>query len=384
MFQRILVPLDGSPTAEIALDFAAPIAEQFAARLVLLRAYAGAEQSARLLAIAQSQPGGMMDPQTINLVTETAEVAEQDSREYLAAQAQRLAGRGFAVDTVHVDGEPADAILDEAKRDAQTLIVISSHGRGGLGRAVFGSVTESVLHKATAPLLLVRAYVSEATRGAEGGDMEIEIGADVMGTDGKLGEVDRVIVDARSDKVTDIVVKHGFVFGRERVVPLRHVLNTEGGNVYLDMDKRMFETMDGFSDDRYRAPDPSYSGPPGYNNEQFLMDETVAIGPMAAYGGTGAPLGFPGGEQTSPDDMARPTVSAGTHVLDVDGEKVGEVHEVSFNAANGAINHLSIRRGLIFKHDTELPADWVKEVSDDGVMLRVRKGEVEALVAEEK
>jgi hypothetical protein len=158
------------------------------------------------------------------------------------------------------------------------------------------------------------------------------------------------------------------------------VTKVENGVVHVDLDEKHFEIMDGYTDDRYHAPDPSYTGPPGFNNEDFLMDVTVAEGPTAGYaGGPTPPLGFPGGQQITPDDMVRPAVSSGTPVLDSTGEKVGEVHEMAFASDGGAPTRLVARSGFIFHRDTEIPVSMIAEISDDGVMLNVAKADVEKL-----
>jgi sporulation protein YlmC with PRC-barrel domain len=213
--------------------------------------------------------------------------------------------------------------------------------------------------------------------------MDVTIGAEVRGSDGKLGDVHRVIVDARTGHVTDLVVKHGFLFGNERVVPLSSVTKVENGVVYLDTDKEAFERFHGFADDRYRAPDPDYVGPPGYDNTEFLLDEVTSIG-VASYGQVEPPLGYPGGEQVSPDDMQRPVIRQGSAVLDVNGEKIGEVSELSLDPDGGAPRHLSVKHGLLFKHEIELPLAWVREIGDDGVLLSVTKAELERRLDQEK
>jgi len=156
---------------------------------------------------------------------------------------------------------------------------------------------------------------------------EVGIGSAVEGTDGKLGEVHRVIVDARTNNVTDIVVKHGFVFGKERMVPLSYVDRVDDdGTVHVKLDEHGFEGMQAFADDRFHAPDPDYVGPPGFHNGTFLLDTVFFESAGTGGGWAGKPLGYPGGEQISPDDMQRPMIEPGSPILDVDGEKIGEVH----------------------------------------------------------
>lgn len=213
--------------------------------------------------------------------------------------------------------------------------------------------------------------------------LEVRIGAEVRGADGKLGEVHRVIVDARTGNVTDLVVKHGFLFGNERVVPLGCVTKVEGGVVYLDADKQAFERFNGYTDDRYRAPDPNYVGPPGFSNTEFLLDEITSIG-VASYGQVEPPLGYPGGEQVSADDMQRPALQEGSAVLDANGEKVGEISELSLDPDGGAPRHIAVKRGFLFTEEMDLPLAWVQEIGDDGVLLNVTKADVEQQLQREK
>ncbi len=210
----------------------------------------------------------------------------------------------------------------------------------------------------------------------------VSFGATVMGTGGKLGEIHRVIVDARTNTVTDLVVKHGFVFGNERMVPLSYVDRVDAdGTVQVTLDERGFAALDGFTDAHFHAPNPSYLGPPGFATGQFLLS-TVMLGGAAGGGGglAGKPGGYPGGQETSPDAMARPTLSPGTPIVDRDGEQVGEVHELAFAAPGGEPQRLVMRRGHLFHTDTEIPIGWVADLSDTGVVLNVTRARIESLV----
>jgi len=215
--------------------------------------------------------------------------------------------------------------------------------------------------------------------------MDVSIGADVIGTDGKLGEVQGVIVDARSEKVTELVVKHGGLFsGNARLVPLASVTRAEGDQIHVDLDKQHFDILNGFTEEGVRGPDPDYVGPPdadqqGTHQGNFEFRTTWAMGSMGGLGTSGKPLGYPGGEQLAPDFSQRPAVVAGTPVLAADGEKVGEVGEFAATADTGTPQRLTMKTGFLFKKETELPADWIKAVTDDGILLHVAKSEVEAL-----
>lgn len=208
----------------------------------------------------------------------------------------------------------------------------------------------------------------------------ITIGADVIGTDGRLGEVTRVIADAHTDTVTDIVVKHGSLLAaRERVVPIVHVARVADGAVHLDLDKQGFERMDGFSDERH-GPNPDYVGPPpadlqGTYRGNFTYDAQWAAGAAGAI--SGKPMGYPGGEQIAPDFLQRPDIAKGTAVLAADGEKVGEVGEFAVEPESGRPLRMTLRRGTLFKHEREVPLSWIQDLSSDGVVLNVRKADVD-------
>lgn len=122
----ILLPLDGSPLAELAVPYAERLAQSMQAHLVLVRVVA-TPVPAPLVAEAQS---------------------------YLDQMASRLRDRGLTVDTVTPAGTPAEAIVQEARARSASMIVLASHGRSGIGRWIYGSVADQVLRNAPVPVLL--------------------------------------------------------------------------------------------------------------------------------------------------------------------------------------------------------------------------------------
>ncbi len=75
---------------------------------------------------------------------------------YLDDVGKPLKERGITTSSVVVMGSPADQIIDYAKVNAIDLIAMSTHGRSGIGRWVFGSVTDKVLHAGDTAVLIVR------------------------------------------------------------------------------------------------------------------------------------------------------------------------------------------------------------------------------------
>ncbi|MFQ5826751.1 MAG: universal stress protein, partial [Dehalococcoidia bacterium] len=76
---------------------------------------------------------------------------------YLSQVEESLKGTGLAVSSKALAGTPAETILEYAKATNIDLILMSTHGRSGLSRWVFGSVAARVLRASEAPVLLIRA-----------------------------------------------------------------------------------------------------------------------------------------------------------------------------------------------------------------------------------
>jgi uncharacterized protein YrrD len=227
-------------------------------------------------------------------------------------------------------------------------------------------------------VLLVRVDESLITEDGQDLSDDINIGADVIGADGKLGEVHRVIADAGHNRITDLVVKRGGLFGgEERVVPLGHMTRVAGGQVFVDLDTRGFEALDTFAEDRYRAAGEDWPVPERIQRQDWLLSAVAAEGPMAAMG-TPPRLATPE-RRPRPADMLRPAITEGMDVVDASGRKVGEVGEFSIAPDSGTPTRITLRRGFIFKQDTELPLEWVQALGDEGVVLKVEKEAVEAL-----
>ncbi len=75
---------------------------------------------------------------------------------YLDGVGKSLKEKGLSVSSAAVVGSPAEQIIDYAKGNSVDLIAMSTHGRSGIGRWVFGSVTDKVLHAGDTPVLVIR------------------------------------------------------------------------------------------------------------------------------------------------------------------------------------------------------------------------------------
>ncbi|QDX40435.1 universal stress protein [Salarchaeum sp. JOR-1] len=147
MYDRILVPTDGSDVSEVAIEHAVDLAEKYDAEVHALYVVdvdavsfgLGAEQVDR---IRQGHLGEM-------------EEVEQKANDATGAVADAAAERGIDVAEAVRVGQPHAVVADYAEDEDIDLVVIGSHGRSGVRRALLGSVTERVLRSTRKPVLVV-------------------------------------------------------------------------------------------------------------------------------------------------------------------------------------------------------------------------------------
>ena len=151
MFKRILVPLDGSKVGEAAL----PVIDQLCDKLA-----SGAKVEITLLGVITLLRHWVVVGEASAPVSYTEDelsLIKQRVKDYLNTTAQSVSCRGTTVNATVRTGNAAEEILKAAEEIQADLIAMSTHGRSGLRRLAFGSITDKVLHGASVPVLMVRA-----------------------------------------------------------------------------------------------------------------------------------------------------------------------------------------------------------------------------------
>jgi nucleotide-binding universal stress UspA family protein len=145
--ETILVPLDSSALAEAALPAASELAHRSGGRLVLVQ--------------IPTVPGYVTGiPETAGWIPKFLREQSESALAYLREKAAALSESGLAVDVdveIVTAGTVAEGILASAREHAADVIVMSTHGRTGLGRWVFGSVADELLRLTDRPIWVVRA-----------------------------------------------------------------------------------------------------------------------------------------------------------------------------------------------------------------------------------
>jgi nucleotide-binding universal stress UspA family protein len=151
MYNKILIPLDGSKTAEKVLPYARYLAGKLKIPVELLAVIDIAEMATN------------MSEEKARLLGTLVEDSVRASEDYLGGVAGTF--KGVAVTRTVEKGRADQAIIDKGERDKSTLIAMATHGRSGLNRFMLGSVAEKVLRGAANPLLLARATESASGEG---------------------------------------------------------------------------------------------------------------------------------------------------------------------------------------------------------------------------
>lgn len=141
MFRRILVPLDGSLLAEAALAPAFGLAQKFGGDVVLLRAV---------------PPDELEFSSGLYALSRVWEQRERQTAQAYLQEVRAVWGAGGVPVRLEVAlGAAPSTIIAAVDRLAASLIVMSTHGRSGLGRLLYGSVAEAVVRAAKVPVLFV-------------------------------------------------------------------------------------------------------------------------------------------------------------------------------------------------------------------------------------
>jgi nucleotide-binding universal stress UspA family protein len=154
MFERIIAPLDGSRLSAEALAYAVNIAKRFDSEVILVRVVSKTPVG------YLSQSTSIGNPGSVDIIAEQVQTKDVENaahaKRYLANRANLLKEQGVKVTYRVIEGVPAHSIMDCAREEDASLIVMMSHGRGWFKRTILGSVTDAIMRGSKVPVLVIR------------------------------------------------------------------------------------------------------------------------------------------------------------------------------------------------------------------------------------
>jgi len=152
--RKIVVPLDGSKLAELALRHVNYFAEAKGAEIVLIRAYQEPE--------VPSDRSAAIKPSWEEYRKQVIAVSRDEAANYLDAQKKVLVEKKLRVGTEIAMGDPAMEIIKFVEGKDIDLVALTTHGRSGIGKFLYGSVAAKLIHTLPVPILLINARAQKS------------------------------------------------------------------------------------------------------------------------------------------------------------------------------------------------------------------------------
>jgi nucleotide-binding universal stress UspA family protein len=156
MFKRLLVPLDGSRFGSRALKYATDVAQRFDAEIILMQVI----KPATPVPSTTGMPPSIESPAAAKISAQAALQEDKSNaaraRRYLSRKLRAMRPHGIKGSYHVVIGDPVQSIMRFSKKAHIDLIVMSTHGKSGLKRAILGSVADEVIRESGKPVLVVR------------------------------------------------------------------------------------------------------------------------------------------------------------------------------------------------------------------------------------
>jgi uncharacterized protein YrrD len=201
------------------------------------------------------------------------------------------------------------------------------------------------------------------------------------------GTVDRVVLDSVNDEVKALVVRKGWLFSEDKVVPISLVDSANEDEVILHANKDELQKLPEY-EDTYYVPADEYEAregapPAPYAPSLYLYppvgaawwgyDPYIGANPVYAY----AEDSVARVEKNIPEGTV--AVREGAQVTSLEGEHVGEVVDIFSDEATNRVTHLVISHGTLFKNRKLIPSNWIKIAGEEEVILNVRSSVVNGL-----
>lgn len=214
--------------------------------------------------------------------------------------------------------------------------------------------------------------------------MEFKQGTKVHTSDGKdVGSIDRVVLNPNTKKVTHVVVRKGFLFTEDKIVPVGMVASANEDRVDLNRSSDTLDALPPYEEQHYVPLDEAEA-----RSAEYQADLAVPYywaSPMAGWSGFadyGMGVAYPPPylvetERNVPDNSV--VITEGVPVITSDDQHVGNVERVYTQSESNRATHFLLSAGLIFKEKKVIPIGWIHDTSDNEIYLNVNAKTLEHL-----
>jgi uncharacterized protein YrrD len=204
--------------------------------------------------------------------------------------------------------------------------------------------------------------------------MKIDLGTDIVSSDGeKIGEVDGLVVDPRTGELRSVILRKGFFFPTDQIIPIESVRDATDERVVVNFTKEDADAMTEYLSDQFLTPPAGYYG--------AMSGVYWPVAPVYTTSATGA------GDETNNllvDDQVEEEMpgavilTEGTLVVDQDGEDVGRITEIASDE-RGRVSGFRVEEGFFRHHERYVPAHFIAAADDRVVTLSTTKASLEEL-----
>lgn len=210
--------------------------------------------------------------------------------------------------------------------------------------------------------------------------MRFNFGTNILNSEEeKVAELDQVVIDPKTDEVTALIAKKGFLFPKDKVIPISLVMNSTDDYIKLYDFEGSFDDLEDFTETHFVKAET------GRKNSMYSsLPPLIAYPSLKAAGGMGyvPRINYP--ETIKPKTVKNipeenVDIQENAKVIGLDGDHVGNVKEVLINPVSDRITHFVISKGIFFSEEKLIPVGWVSGFGSDKLKLVVNSNVIEQL-----
>ncbi len=184
-----------------------------------------------------------------------------------------------------------------------------------------------------------------------------------------VGHVDRVVLDPETKEVTHIVIRQGFLFTEDKVLPIKLIATATEDRIDLNLKGEALEHLPAFEETHYVPLSDEELHTVAYPPDMaYPLYWYLPVGNWTEYTPTGTP-GRAETQQNIPENTV--ALKEGAKVFSLEGKHIGQVETIFTDSAKNRATYFLISQGLLLKERKAIPTSWIRRFEQDEVHLNV-------------